>query len=276
MSERRHCWIASSTRNRTSHKPEEGKGKELQEAVEARELYTRRFIHALSHHRAIVSLCHRFTTYAGTMRLGKRWLASHWLLYSHIGEEAVKLICATLFISDSRALSSGLASVPGTRERGFAAVVEFVKDWKWGRGCLFRCTAANRLTSLQKLLVLVVSTGSKHGVWMTPTEEDQTGTWISNLPVIVKDYLAGVDTGTLDVKVCPYIQFELPNSAYVFLCEGLFVHPVNDYDFITQILQYGHLREASARSFPKNRGPTGTVTSCLASIPLSSCSIILG
>lgn len=209
------------------HKPEQGEGKERQEAIEARELYTRRFIHAPRHHRAIASLCHRFTAYAGTVRLVKRWLASHWLLHGHISEEVVELICAALFVGDSRALGSGLTSVPGTRERGFATVVEFLKDWKWEEGLfipLYSYSDASGGSS--NVSKKIVSVGSKHGVWMISTEEDQTGhIWTSNSPDIMAahrvravakatwDYLTGVETGTLDIKVCRHILFiDLPCS----------------------------------------------------------------
>jgi U3 small nucleolar RNA-associated protein 22 len=156
-----------------SHKPKEGR-KGQQEVVEARELYTWRFIHAPRHHRATAILCHRFTPYTGTVRLVKRWLASHWLLYGHIGEEAVELICAALFIGDRRVLGSGQASVPGTRERGFAAVVEYLKDRKWEEG-LFLPLYSSSEASGESSTKVVATAGSKHGVWTISTKEGQAG-----------------------------------------------------------------------------------------------------
>lgn len=205
----------------SSHKPDDSKGKERHEAVEAKELYVRRFIHAPRHHRAIARLCHRFTAYGGTVRLVKRWLASHWLLHGHISEEAVELLCAALFIGDSRTLGSGLTRVPGSRERGFAAVVEFLKDWKWEEGLFVPLYSSSETSSESPVISkVVVNAGSKHGVWMISTEEDQSGyIWTSDRPDIVAahrvravakatwSYLAGVETGTLDVKVWLCIPF---------------------------------------------------------------------
>ena len=59
----------------TTKPAETQNGKVYQEALEAKEVYTRRFIHAPRHHRAVASPCHHFIAYAGTVRLVKRWLA---------------------------------------------------------------------------------------------------------------------------------------------------------------------------------------------------------
>jgi len=74
-----------------------------------------------------------------------------------------------------------------------------------------------------------VTTRAKLGVWKVSTKQDRTGhVWTSGGPnimaahrvrVIAKatwDYLAGMETGNLDVK-------------------GLFIHPTEDYDFVIQL-----------------------------------------
>jgi len=82
------------------------------------------------HHRAIAALCHRYTAFSGTVRLVKRWLASHWLIHGHITEEAVEIICAHFFVGDGRKLAIDADAdqaashlVPASKERGFATVV---------------------------------------------------------------------------------------------------------------------------------------------------------
>ena len=74
-------------RNRTGEE-----ARERESAILAREVYTRRFVHAPRHHRAIAALAQRFTAFAGTVRLAKRWFAAHWLLGGHVSEEAVELL----------------------------------------------------------------------------------------------------------------------------------------------------------------------------------------
>jgi U3 small nucleolar RNA-associated protein 22 len=198
---------------------DESKSRDRQEALEARELYARRFIHAPRHHRAITSLCHRFAAYAGTVRLVKRWLASHWLLHGHISEEAVEIICAAFFVGDGSILGAGNAAeqrttVPGTKERGFAAVVEFLKDWNWEEGMYVPLYGIDENGGSPDDET-TVTTRAKLGVWKVSTKQDRIGhVWTSGGPnimaahrvrVIAKatwDYLAGMETGSLDVKVC--------------------------------------------------------------------------
>ncbi len=111
---------------------------EQQVALEARGAYDRRFIHAPRHHRAIAALSHKFAAFAGTARLTKRWFASHWLFCTHVSEEAVELLCAYIFLRTGASVggetTAPSAVVPGTKERGFAQVLGFLKDWDWTKG----------------------------------------------------------------------------------------------------------------------------------------------
>jgi U3 small nucleolar RNA-associated protein 22 len=207
--------------NRLPHiktKVEEKRGKEHREALEAKDVYTRRFIHAPRHHRAIASLNHQYSAFAGTVRLVKRWLASHWLLHGHIGEEAVEILCASLFIGDGRHVGDepdvkidGRASIPGSKERGFASMITFFKDWKWEEGLvvpLYGKDASDPSDSSQPKT-------SARGVWKISTELDKEGyVWTSRGPdglvarrvkELAKATWAcleeGMEHGVLDVKV---------------------------------------------------------------------------
>jgi U3 small nucleolar RNA-associated protein 22 len=226
----------------TLQTPDEGQGRERQEALEVRELYTRRFIHAPRHHRVITSLCHRFTAYAGTVRLVKRWLASHWLLHGHISEEAVEVICAAFFIGDGRVPAAEIvkeeaATVPGTRERGFAAVVEFLKDWKWEEWLFVPLYDSVENGGLHDDGT-TATPRAKLGVWSVGTQEDETGqAWTSSGPNLMAahrvravakatwDYLAGMETGTLNVKVC--YPFRRRLSCILFFVPSGIIHSSN-------------------------------------------------
>ncbi|KAK2462771.1 hypothetical protein APHAL10511_005162 [Amanita phalloides] len=193
--------------------------KEYREALEAKETYLRRFVHSPRHHRAIAALCHRHGAYAGTVRLVKRWLAAHWVLCGHVSEEVVEVICASFFMGAQR------ARVPGSKERGFAAVIEFLKEWRWEEGLhvpLYEGEEGDVSSELSSKYV-----GS--GVWRVTTEMDGDGrVWTARGPDVVVanrikalaraawECLRGMETGVFDVQT-------------------LFVHPTDDYDFIIKL-----------------------------------------
>ena len=163
------------------------------EALEAKQVYLRRFIHAPRHHRAIAALYHHYPTFSGTVRIVKRWLASHWLLNTHISEEVVELICASFFVDGGRASIMDMDTeqtsqhlVPGSKERGFSAVVQFLKEWKWEDGLvvpLYGLPPAN----LSDASTPSVNNVMMHkGVWRVSTEHDREGhVWTSNGPDLV-------------------------------------------------------------------------------------------
>ncbi|KAL0952389.1 hypothetical protein HGRIS_006665 [Hohenbuehelia grisea] len=213
--------------------------KAQREAAEAKEFHTRRFIHQPRHHRAIAMLCHQFPAFAGTVRLVKRWFASHWLLGGQISAEAVEVICASIFVGDGRDVgeiesgASARTTVPGSKERGFAAVVEFLKDWKWEDGLFVPLYGAKQREESSEgdeegsKKVTVVA--GKTGVWTLSTAMDSRGhVWTGHGPDVLVAHrvrslakatweaMQGMEHGTLDTK-------------------SLFVHPTQDYDFIIQL-----------------------------------------
>lgn len=155
------------------------------QAMHAKDVYTRRFIHAPRHHRTIAALAHRFTAFAGTVRLAKRWLASHWLLRAHISEEAVELLCAHVFLGAARTVKDR-ESVPGTKERGFARVVRFLKDWQWEKGVfvpLYGDEQDGAQEGEEKKSEVEVRAGERRGVWAISTELDREGhMWTAECP----------------------------------------------------------------------------------------------
>ncbi|KAJ7746600.1 Nrap protein [Mycena metata] len=211
---------------------EKKKGKEQQEAVDAKEVYVRRFIHAPRHHRAIAALNHRFVAYSPTVRLVKRWLASHWVLHGHVSEEAVEILCASIFVGDGRDLTvdpenqvDERASVPGSKERGFATVIELLKDWKWEDGLFVPLYGGEAIGNAE----IPPSASSRAGVWRIKTEGDRDGrVWTLHGPDVMVaqriralakatwNCLHGMEEGKLDVK-------------------SIFIHPTDDYDFVVRM-----------------------------------------
>ncbi|KAF8269425.1 Nrap protein-domain-containing protein [Lactarius quietus] len=180
---------------------------DLENARMARRLYTQRFIAAPRHHRSVATLHHRFVAFSGTVRLVKRWLAAHWLLRLHVGEEAVEVLCATVFIG------VGPAHVPSTRERGFACVVRLLRDWDWSNGMTIPLDGESEPgPDIYSSAV----PGAK-GVWVLRTEADPDGRmWTVDAPNAVAAHRIGVESGVLDVL-------------------GMFVHPEDDYDFVVKL-----------------------------------------
>lgn len=156
--------------------------RERQAAARAKDAYIRQFITAPSHHRAISNLCYRYPGFSGTVRLVKRWLASHWLLDIHVSQEATELICAGMFIGDGSGLSEDFddpknqVGAPGTKERGFAVVVHFLANWEWHAGLRVPLFGKVEAPTSQG------SAGSP-GVWVIRTSADPSGKiWTSSGP----------------------------------------------------------------------------------------------
>ena len=165
------------------------------EASEAKQVYLRRFIHAPRHHRAIAALYHHYSAFSGTVRIVKRWLASHWLLNTHISEEVVELICASFFIDGGRGASimdldteqTSQHLVPCSKERGFAAVVRFLKEWKWEGGLVVPLYGLQPPENLSNTSTTPSVNNVMHkGVWRVSTEHDREGhVWTCNGPDLV-------------------------------------------------------------------------------------------
>jgi U3 small nucleolar RNA-associated protein 22 len=205
---------------------------DLENAHIARRLYTRRFIAAPRHHRAIAALHHRFVAFGGTVRLVKRWLAAHWLLRLHVSEEAVELLCATVFVG------VGSARAPNTRESGFACVIRLLRDWNWSEGMTIPLYGA----SDPGPDACSTSVAGAKGAWALMTENDPDGRmWTLDAPDIVAArrvhalahathaYLRGIESGMLDVSVSSSARMV---SSSIMVFQGMFIHPEEDYDFV--------------------------------------------
>lgn len=217
--------LASSVKTPVNPHPQSSKDQRM--ACRAMDLYTRRFIHAPRHHRAIATLSHRYIAYPGTVRLVKRWLASHWVLGIHVSEEAVEMICARPFVGTGVALPDTAVSIPRSKERGFALVMEFLKNWKPENPLFVPLYEDN--SPLTEPSVVAVS--SKEGVWTISTSEDPGGKmWTSSGPDIVAAHrlcalakeaykiLQDTDVDPRSVKV--RVAFKRFGSILTVFCSG--------------------------------------------------------
>jgi U3 small nucleolar RNA-associated protein 22 len=164
------------------------KPKDKQHAIMAKETYVRNFLHAPLHHRAVAALHHRFSAYSGTVRLVKRWLASHWLLGGHaVRTEAVELLCAKFFLypgwetadEEDEEGPKKEKMAPVTKERGFALVVEFLKDWDWRENTYIPIYGHRDDNTDMK----IPKGAPSQGVWRLKTDADEEGVvWTSTGP----------------------------------------------------------------------------------------------
>ncbi|KLO15197.1 Nrap protein [Schizopora paradoxa] len=218
---------------------------ERKQATEALQRYTRRFIHAPRHHKAVAALCHRFTAYAGTVRLTKRWLASHWLLQAHIGDEAIELICANVFLSRAKSTFAKdedevPIGVPSSKEAGFIRVVSFLKEWTWEDGIFVPLYDEGEQSEEERQAAQIKAGSGAIGVWTISTSFDTEGKmWTCDGP---------------DILVARRIK-QLANAAWACLPalekdqvhpKSLFLHPTEDYDILI------HLDPSAVRRYHQN------------------------
>lgn len=199
--------------------------REQREAQQTLEIHTRQFIHAPRHHRAIANLAHRFTAYPGTVRLAKRWFAAHWLLLTHISAEAVEIIAARPFLVSGTDHPDGSLSVPRSKERGFALVLEFLRDWKPEEPIFVPIYEKSTPSSEPT----VVAVSSKQGVWTISTSEDKSGRmWTSGGP----DIIAARRIRAIAKEACKILNGTDIDSLSV---ERLFTHATDDYDVLIEL-----------------------------------------
>jgi U3 small nucleolar RNA-associated protein 22 len=99
-------------------------------AQKALDLHLCRFTHLPRHHAAVNSLHHLYPSFTPTVRLVKRWFASH-LLAPHVPAELIELICANVYLTPTT------TTTPSSSSAGFARVISLLARWKWRSSPLF-------------------------------------------------------------------------------------------------------------------------------------------
>ncbi|OQN95849.1 hypothetical protein B0A48_18134 [Cryoendolithus antarcticus] len=86
--------------------------------------YKRDFVKGSAHTQAIAQLATRFPGFTGTVRLIKKWFASH-LLSNHIPDEIMELCVARSFTQPDP------WSVPSSTQNGFLRTLAWLAKWNW-------------------------------------------------------------------------------------------------------------------------------------------------
>ncbi|THH05718.1 hypothetical protein EW145_g4591 [Phellinidium pouzarii] len=221
-----------------------------QSMTDAFRFYKQRYIHAPKHHRAIANLCHRYPAYAGTARLVKRWLASHWVFEGHVSGEAIELLCAFIFVDGKDVLQQNeesCAGTPATKELGFFRVISFLKDWAWEFG-LFVPVYETKSSTAEGDSAVHVKADSGKGVWTITTSEDREGKlWTSEGPdALVARRIRTLASSCMSHVLSHESRNLTPKASSNFnhfdthlinmnCIQALFIHPSNDYDILIRL-----------------------------------------
>ncbi|KAK0949694.1 U3 snoRNP protein [Friedmanniomyces endolithicus] len=86
--------------------------------------YKRDYIKLPAHTQAVARLCSRHPALSGTVRLLKKWFASH-LLANHIAEEVIELIAVRTFVQPWP------WQTPSSVQTGFLRALHWLSRWEW-------------------------------------------------------------------------------------------------------------------------------------------------
>nr|POF15316.1 u3 small nucleolar rna-associated protein 22 [Quercus suber] len=87
-------------------------------------LYKRDYIKTPAHTQAIARLCNRHPTLSGSIRVMKKWFASH-LLANHFSDEVIELLVARTFVQAYPWKS------PASVQTGFLRTLRWLARWDW-------------------------------------------------------------------------------------------------------------------------------------------------
>ncbi|KAK4549242.1 hypothetical protein LTR36_007700 [Oleoguttula mirabilis] len=191
--------------------------------------YKRDYIKAPAHTHAIARLCSRHPALSGTIRLTKKWFASH-LLANHVADEVVELIAARTFVQPWP------WQAPSSVQAGFLRTLHWLSRWDWraeplivdlsGSGELKQPDVQAIQTSFEAWRKLDPS--MNRTVLFAASNVDPEGTtWTDGRPAKV---IAGRMTA-LAKAACA----EVEGKQLGLEAAGLFASPLNDYDFILHI-----------------------------------------
>lgn len=219
-------------------------------ALEALATYRKKFIKLRKHHDAIAALQTRFPSFSYTVRIIKRWIASH-MLSSQISIEMVELLASAVYL-----ILEKDQLPPATGSTGFLRFLKLVKEWKWREKPLLIPlqssigVGTSNLTHFPETLVRTViknfisirkkDPGFHHSTYFIVTEEDLDGSdwlWTNTKPHlntvnqlrphrIVADRIQTLASASLSA-----IESNLNQQILNFDVRTIFKSPAEDYDF---------------------------------------------
>jgi len=187
--------------------------------------YKRDYIKTPAHTQAISRLCSKHPALSGTIRLVKKWFASH-LLTSHVADEVMELIVALIFVQPWP------WQAPSSVQTGFLRTLHWLSRWDWrttplivdlsGSGELKQPdvqAVQTRFDAWRKL-----DPGLNRIVLFAASNVDLDGTtWTDGQPVKV---VAGRMTALAKAACAEFREMQLALEP-----ANLFSSPLGDYDF---------------------------------------------
>ncbi|KAK3618778.1 U3 snoRNP protein [Elasticomyces elasticus] len=211
-------------------------------------IYKRDYHKITAHTQAVARLCSRHPALSGTIRLLKKWFSSH-LLGNHIAEEVIELMAARTFVQPWP------WQTPSSVQTGFLRTLHWLARWDWRaeplivdlsgtgelkpaevQGIKTRFEAWRKLDPSLNRIVMFAASNLDH---------DGT-TWTDGRPQRV---IAGRMTA-LAKAVCAEVEEQLSALEPA----GLFVSPLEDYDFVL------HLDHSLSSGGKKRRGAANGTT----------------
>jgi U3 small nucleolar RNA-associated protein 22 len=191
--------------------------------------YKREYLKTPLHTSAIAKLCSRFPVLSGSIRLTKKWFASH-LLANHIPEEVIELIVARTFVQPWP------WQTPSSVQTGFLRTLHWLSRWDWRADPLIvdlsdsgdlkqaeMQSIRTRFDAWRKL-----DPGLNRVVLFAASNVDGEGTtWTDGRPARV---VAGRMTA-LAKAACA----EIDEKQLALNPNDLFTSPLDDYDFVLHL-----------------------------------------
>ncbi|RKP08622.1 Nrap protein [Thamnocephalis sphaerospora] len=198
-------------------------------------VYQRIFTHAPAHSLQLQALCQQHVALSDTIRLTKRWFATHMLLGVQVPDEIVELICAHVFTNAEP------WSAPGTGQTGFARVLCLLTTWNWKRDPLIVDTEGNMTAQQRDVIASAFQERRRrdaasdpkllHAQMVIATEKDPEGTWWT-----AASHLGGVLAARIrSLAQASYACLDRTLTGDLDELKRLFVTPMADYDLLIHL-----------------------------------------
>ncbi|KAI7426277.1 Nrap protein [Hortaea werneckii] len=206
--------------------------------------YKRLYLRTPAHTQSVARLCSRYPALSGTIRLTKKWFASH-LLANHVAEEVIELIAIRSFVQPWP------WQVPSSVQTGFLRTLHWLSRWDWRAEPLIvdlsgsaelkqpevqaiktHFDAWRKLDpSMNRIVLFAASTADTDGT--TYTDSSPSKVIAARMTALAKAANAEIEENTVDLEAA-----------------NLFASPLSDYDFVLHL-------SASASGGKKRRSLNG-------------------
>ncbi|KAI7514526.1 Nrap protein [Hortaea werneckii] len=206
--------------------------------------YKRLYLRTPAHTQSVARLCSRYPALSGTIRLTKKWFASH-LLANHVAEEVIELIAIRNFVQPWP------WQVPSSVQTGFLRTLHWLSRWDWRAEPLVvdlsgsaelkqpevqaiktHFDAWRKLDpSMNRIVLFAASNADTDGT--TYTDSSPSKVIAARMTALAKAASAEIEEKTVDLEAA-----------------NLFASPLSDYDFVVHL-------SASASGGKKRRSLNG-------------------